>query len=65
MIWSTSVQIYIKIGAREVFVPRVQIWLYSTDFRPFFGRICLALSHFVNAITSWIWGVRFFMSARL
>jgi hypothetical protein len=30
---STSVQIYIKCGAREVFVPRVQIWLHITDFR--------------------------------
>jgi hypothetical protein len=27
------VQIYIKFGAIEVFVSRVQIWLYSTDFR--------------------------------
>jgi hypothetical protein len=28
---------YIKFGAREVFVPRVQIWLCSTYFRPLFA----------------------------
>jgi hypothetical protein len=28
-----------------------------------FGRICLALSHVANAITSWIWGVSCCMSA--
>jgi hypothetical protein len=38
MTCSTSVQIYIKFGAREVFVPRVQIWLYNTDFRPLFAE---------------------------
>jgi hypothetical protein len=66
MAWSTSVQIYIKFRDRELFVPRVQIWLYSTDFRlGTFHRICLTLSHFVNAITSWILGVILYMSARL
>jgi hypothetical protein len=35
MQWSTSVKIYI-FGSREVFIPRVQIWLYNTDFRPLF-----------------------------
>jgi hypothetical protein len=27
------VQIYINFGAREEFVPRVQIWLYNPDSR--------------------------------
>jgi hypothetical protein len=36
---STSVQIYIKFGASKVFVPRVQIWLYSTDSRQQFLQI--------------------------
>jgi hypothetical protein len=31
------VQIYIKFVAREVFVPRVQISLYDTGFRPLFA----------------------------
>jgi hypothetical protein len=35
------VQIYIKFGGREVFVPRVQIWLCSTDFRQHFSQILL------------------------
>jgi hypothetical protein len=48
----------------EVFVPRVQICPYSTDFRPL-HRICLTLSHFVNAITSRILGVIMCISARL
>jgi hypothetical protein len=49
----------------EAFVPRVQIWLYSRLQTALFDRICLALSHVVNAITSWIWGVSCCMSARL
>jgi hypothetical protein len=36
---STCVQIYIKFGAREVFFPMVQIWLYSTDSRLQFLQI--------------------------
>jgi hypothetical protein len=54
---------YIKFGAGEVFVPRVQIWLYSTDFRVALFTICLTLSHFGNGITSEILGVSLFMSA--
>jgi hypothetical protein len=60
----TSVQIYIKFGVREVFVPWVQIWLYSTDFTAL-RRICLTLSHIVNAITLSIFGVILCMSAGL
>jgi hypothetical protein len=32
--WLSVNQIPRKFGAREVFVPRVQIWLYNTDFKP-------------------------------
>jgi hypothetical protein len=64
MAWYTSVKISIKFGARELFVPRVQIWLYSTDFKPL-RRFCLTLSHIENAITSGILGVSLCMSAEV
>jgi hypothetical protein len=55
-----------KIGAREVFVSRVQIGLYNTDSRlSSFYRFCLALSQFGNAITFWIVGVNLCMSTSL
>jgi hypothetical protein len=39
MTWYTRVQMYIKVGTTEAFVPRVQIWLYNPDSRQQFLQI--------------------------
>jgi hypothetical protein len=58
-------EIYVKIGAREVFVSRVQTELYNIIFRLGFLQFCLTLSQFGNAITSQILGVSLCMSTSL
>jgi hypothetical protein len=65
MAWDTSVQSYIKFGARK-YLFQGSKYGYTADFRlGTFRRISLTLSHFVNAITSWILGVILCMSAIL